>query len=120
VALTFRGQTVEVKKTADGIGDYLKGIGQMAGIAGAMDKQSQTLDGRLSTLKDTFMGLAREIVGVSLTGEVIKGGLFDTISTGVASAITMITAHKETILGIFGVIGQVVSFVASQVVVLFQ
>jgi hypothetical protein len=24
VALTFRGQTVEVKKTADGIGEYLK------------------------------------------------------------------------------------------------
>lgn len=119
VALTFRGQTVEVKKTSEGIGDYLKWIGQMAGIAGSMDKQSASLDGRLSTLKDTFMGLAREIVGVSLTGEVIKGGLFDTISTGVASAITMITEHKDTILGIFGIIGDVVSSVASGVVVLF-
>lgn len=91
----------------------------MAGIAGSMDKQSASLDGRLSTLKDTFMGLAREIVGVSLTGEVIKGGLFDTISTGVASAITMITENKDIILGIFGIIGDVVSSVASGVVVLF-
>ncbi len=45
----------------------------MAGISGAMEKQSASLDGRLSTLKDTFMGVAREIVGVSMTGEVIKG-----------------------------------------------
>lgn len=119
VALTFRGQTMEVKKTSEGIGDYLKWIGQMAGIAGSMDKQSQTLDGRLSTLKDTFMGLAREIVGVSLTGEVIKGWLFDTISTWVGSAITLITENKDTILGIFGVIGDVVRWVADGIVLVF-
>jgi hypothetical protein len=76
----------------------------MEGVAGSMDKQSQTLDGRLSTLKDTFMGLTREIVGVSVTGEVMKGGLFDTISSGVATSITLLTNHKDTILSVFSVI----------------
>ena len=120
VALTFRWQTTEVKKTSEGIGEYLKGIGQMTGIAGAMDKQSQTLDGRLSTLKDTFMGVAREIVGVSLTGEVIKGWLFDVISNGVATAITMLTEHKDTILGIFNTIGTVVSGIAQGIMIVFD
>jgi len=85
-----------------------------------MDKQSQTLDGRLSTLKDTFMGLAREIVGVSLTGEVIKGGLFDKISTGTQDLINMITTHKDTVLGIFGVIGDVVRGIAEGAVMVFM
>lgn len=85
-----------------------------------MDKQSQTLDGRLSTLKDTFMGLAREIVGVSLTGEVIKGGLFDKISTGTQDLINMITTHKDTILGIFGVIGDVVRGIVEGAVMVFM
>lgn len=35
------------------------------------------------------------------------------------SAITLITEHKDTILGIFGVIGDVVRMVAEGVVVLF-
>lgn len=39
----------------------------MGGIAGSMDKQSATLGGRLSTLKDQFKSLSMALIGVSET-----------------------------------------------------
>ncbi|MCZ2140811.1 MAG: hypothetical protein LC096_05400 [Bacteroidia bacterium] len=48
-----------------------------------MEKGSQTLSGTWSTLKDTLGTVARRIVGLSDTGEVIKGGLIDKLKDGV-------------------------------------
>lgn len=39
-------------------------------FGGMMDKQSATLGGRLSTLKDQFKRLSMAIIGVSETGDI--------------------------------------------------
>ena len=62
VTFTFKGQEQTVKKTSESIGEYLQSIGQAEGITGAMDKQSETLNGRLSTMKDQFKGIAMEML----------------------------------------------------------
>ena len=53
VSFTFKGVTTTVGKNSKEIQDYLIKLGQ-TNFAGGMDKQSQTLAGKFSTLKDTF------------------------------------------------------------------
>ncbi len=53
---------------------------------GGTDKLAGTLDGRISTLKDTFTGLVGSLVGVDFsTGLVEADGLFAKLSTGIKS-----------------------------------
>lgn len=52
---------------------------------GGMDKGSKTLEGTVSTLKDNIGMLARKMVGLSDTGDVVKGGLFDKLSIAVVN-----------------------------------
>lgn len=51
VDFTFQGITTTVKKNADDINEFLIGIGENQ-FAGAMAEQMNTLDGRISNLKD--------------------------------------------------------------------
>jgi tape measure domain-containing protein len=51
----------------------------------AMKNTSNSVSGRLSTLSDTFGGLTRKVLGLSDSGDVLKGGLFDTASAGIVS-----------------------------------
>ena len=53
VSFTFKGITTTVGKNSKEIEDYLIKLGE-TNFAGGMEKQSQTLNGKLSTLKDTF------------------------------------------------------------------
>jgi len=53
VTFTFRGVQTTVAKNAEQIERYLMRIGQVE-FAGGISKQSQTLNGRLSTLRDNF------------------------------------------------------------------
>lgn len=53
VSFTFKGITQTVGKNSKEIEDYLIKLGE-TNFAGGMEKQSQTLNGKLSTLKDTF------------------------------------------------------------------
>lgn len=53
VTFTFRGVETTVAKNAEQIERYLMKIGQ-TDFAGGMEKQSQTLNGRLSTLRDNL------------------------------------------------------------------
>lgn len=48
-----------------------------------MDKQSQTFDGQMSNMRDNLTRLGNAIIGVSDTGEVIKGSFFDVIRKSV-------------------------------------
>ena len=62
-----------------------------------MDKGSRTLQGTWSTLMDSIGMLSRKMVGLSETGDVVKGGLFDKIATGVQNLNTWIENNQETI-----------------------
>jgi hypothetical protein len=54
VSLSFKGITETVKMTDEAILEALLGFGEMEGVAGGMAMVSQTLEGRVSNLGDSF------------------------------------------------------------------
>ena len=70
VKFTFKGVTTTVKMNSEEIQKYLIGLGE-TNFAGGMDKQSRTLAGRFSTLKDS--------IGLALGEFAIQSGAVDTL-----------------------------------------
>ena len=62
-----------------------------------MDKQSESFNGRVSTLKDNIGILSRRFVGLEETGDVVKGGLFDKLSKGIEELTIWIEDNQETV-----------------------
>lgn len=65
VSFTFQGVTQTVGKNATDIQNYLLGIGNV-NFSGAMDRQSQTFKGRLSSLQDTMASFGDSIGSIIL------------------------------------------------------
>lgn len=63
-----------------------------------MDKGAQTLQGIWSTLMDTAGMTIRKLVGLSETGDIIKGGLVDKVKNAINDLITFLTNNQDTIL----------------------
>lgn len=63
-----------------------------------MDRQSKTLSGTISNLQDDMGRMAREIVGLTDTGDIVKDGLFDKVSHAAMDLLTWIDANKEAIV----------------------
>lgn len=63
-----------------------------------MKQGSITLQGMWSTLMDTANSLMRTLVGLSNTGEVIKGGLFDKVKTAIGELTTYIESNVPQIV----------------------
>lgn len=61
VAFTFKGVKTEVDFTNDAIRNYIVGLGDVAGVSGAMAKTSETLEGSVSNLGDAWEGLLNTI-----------------------------------------------------------
>lgn len=57
VRFTFKGVTKEVKFSSEAIREYITGLGGLEGVAGSMDKISQTLGGSISNLGDSWGNL---------------------------------------------------------------
>lgn len=68
VAFTFQGVTTNVKNNSKDIENYLIKLGETK-FAGGMEAQSQTLSGKLSTLKDN--------VGMAFNEFAVKSGFLD-------------------------------------------
>lgn len=68
---------------------------------GTMAKQSKSLSGLFSTLKDNISMTARELVGITQQGDIIEGSLFDKLRKGVAMTIealpAMLKAFQDTL-----------------------
>lgn len=69
-------------------------------FAGGMAAQSKTMAGLFSTVSDFAKSIVRDMVGISDTGEVRFGSLFDKIRTGLADAIKWIEENKGQIMEI--------------------
>jgi hypothetical protein len=97
--------TAEVMKLIEegkvGFPEVEKAFAAMTGEGGkfyqTMDKQSKTLNGRISTLKDIIGQTARQVVGLSDTGDVIQGGLFDTFTNGIKVITKLLENNVEQI-----------------------
>jgi tape measure domain-containing protein len=73
---------------------------------GGADKLSQTLSGRISTLKDNFTAMVGTFVGVDFsTGVVQAGGAFDRLSQAAKGVNDWISANEATINKVASVIG---------------
>lgn len=112
VTFTYKGQTEVVQKNNEAIADYITRLGRASGVAGSMDSQSNTLNGRLSTMKDNFNFLSMEILGVTKSGEVMKWGFFDIISNALKSLSGLFETYRPQIMGFFKQIGVVSQQVA--------
>lgn len=62
-----------------------------------MIRQSKTAAGLRSTLKDNLLVTLKEVIGVSQTGEIIEGGLFEKMKEQLATAIEFLDKNKEQI-----------------------
>lgn len=85
VQYTFRGVTTSVKRDAASITEYLTRIGE-TNFGGGMEKQSASLAGMWSTLKDNFASFADQLV---------QGGVGDALKE-VMSGLTGATGGAES------------------------
>lgn len=78
--------------------EFIKATDNGGQFFGGMEKGSKTLSGLWSTLSDNAKITARSIVGLSETGDIIQGGLFDKVKMGVERMIVWISANKDAIV----------------------
>lgn len=77
---------------------------------GTMAKQSKSLSGLWSTLKDVVGQTTREMVGITATGDIREGSIFDRLRNGVGGLISSLEAVGPKISAAFNTI-----FTAAQV-----
>ena len=71
VQLSFKGQTVQVKKTDEAIRDAILSFGSLEGVTGSMEAVSRTLGGQLSNLQDNISTLFKTM-GESGIGKAVS------------------------------------------------
>lgn len=65
---------------------------------GTMEKQSKSLNGLLSTLKDNLTFIARNALGLNNEGDIAKNSIFAKLEDGVNSLIKSLNAHQNDIV----------------------
>lgn len=90
VALTFKGITKNVANTEDAIKQAILQFGELPGVAGGMEKISQTLGGQISNLEDSWHSLLVKIGGES-------GGIFSTVIGYLNQGVDYISDHVSQI-----------------------
>jgi hypothetical protein len=63
VAFTFKGVTTEIENTSEAIREYVIGLGDAEGISGAMAGISETLEGKVSNLGDSWDSMLKTVGG---------------------------------------------------------
>lgn len=71
-----------------------------------LEKQSKTLGGTLSNLKDVAIRTLSELVGVSVTGEIRNGSIFDILQKGAQGLLDFLTKNQDAIMGFFKRFGE--------------
>jgi hypothetical protein len=101
---TFQGVTTQIGRDARSITNYLEGISK-AHFAGGMERESKTLGGALSNMKDAADSLGRAIGDAGLTSDVTSLTQRMTEFLGKASSIAELTVDylrfKGVLLTIF-------------------
>lgn len=95
---TLKDEMAAGKISAEQVADAFKTATSEGGLFyQGMDRGSQTLEGKFSTLKDSIGVLARKIVGLSDSGEIVKGGLVDKLKDGIGGLTTIIDNFDPTV-----------------------
>ena len=82
VQLSWKGVTKEVENTELGVKNAILEFGKMQGVAGMTDKVGNTVGGKISSLKDAWSGIFRDI-GMSTSDSILNvvQSLTDLINT---------------------------------------
>ena len=92
-----------VSKGKIGFADVKKAFQDMTSEGGKfnnlMIKQSTTLQGTISNLKDELMRFAAEIVGVSTSGEIREGSLFAVLKQGAEKLLEVVSELRPKVQG---------------------
>ena len=99
VSFTFQGVTKTVKKNAEDIAGYLQGIGEVQ-FAGAMSKQMDTINGKISNLGDSTDMLFLKFSEAG-AGETFKD-IMDLAITGVNGLGSAIDLLPSAFIRMFG------------------
>lgn len=89
---TFKGVTTQVENTGEAIQKYLVSLGQVEGVTGSMASISETLEGQVSNLGDSFDELFRTI-GSGNSG--VLSGFISGISEAVKSVTNLIASTDQ-------------------------
>ena len=108
-----RGEMSKFGKTAEGAAEARAALteGFDERFGGGMERASETLNGKFSTLRDTMDGLLIKV------GE---GGLTDAVSNATTKFTDFIKTNEDLALKLGEVLGQAVTFVADGLVMLFE
>jgi phage-related protein len=107
---TMGKTAAEIKKSMDvGMGptfeDVQKAIEAMTNeggkFGGMMEKQSHTLNGVFSNIKDGFGQTLRAMVGITAAGDIVKGGLFDKVKQGAEEMMPIVMNLPNTLKNAF-------------------
>jgi len=95
-----------------------KALSGMTGEGGKffnlMEKQSKTFGGVMSNIKDTIGITMREIVGITATGDIREGSIFDMLSKSAQQFLEFITTNKDAMTQFVNqVVGNTVGFFQS-------
>lgn len=66
-------------------------------FGGMMEKQSKTFSGVVSNIKDGFGEILRGAVGITKTGDIIEGGIFDRVKKGAEKLMPVVQQLGEQI-----------------------
>lgn len=99
---THKTKEEVIKMASDGkisFDDVTKAMTTMTSQGGiafqGMEKQSQTLDGVWSNLKDTLTQFALRVAGMTVEGDIMKGGFFDKLKTAGEQALVWIGNNQD-------------------------
>ena len=120
----YNASGMEVKKMVEegkvsfnDLSDALDTLGGKHGAwADLMDRQSHTLNGTISNLKDSFTLFGLSIAGVTNQGEIIKGGFFDKVKEGAAVLFEKINQNQQAITDFGAKIGDFIVTAATKLI----
>lgn len=93
IKLSFKGQAIEVQNTAKAINEALIGFGQLPGVLGSNAVQMDTLNGRVSLIKDSIDELLNKI------GQKLMP-VFKALLSVVSSVIAGLSTFVDVLAGI--------------------
>ena len=108
LAKVMKVNTTEINELVEagkiGFPEVEKAFSMMTGeggkFYGSMAKQSKSLSGLFSTLKDNIMQTGRELVGITQEGDIKAGSLFDRLRNGTAFIVENLPKAIEAIQNI--------------------
>lgn len=91
--------------------------GEGSKFGGMMEKQSHTLSGVWSNIKDGFGQALRSMIGITVAGDVVQGGLFDKIKSGAERLMPIVQNLPQELANGFKMIKPYIPEIAGAILV---